>query len=367
MNFLETYLKYCYNIKLLKKTNSSSWSFPGGLLNQPTDLNNNYLDGIKRKLTQSCAYGTPPGIPNLHPLTCSSKNNFLYHVLIILNDASSQQYHNWQPKGTDKTPPPMPGIIQIDNKQFSHANGFSWVDFVCLFRESKNKNSPTLHPGVGQWLSQNGESLCDHIGVSKDQIRGGTGSPMANWAGSGNPMLNDISMSGEKKICNQFLRGHCTYGNACKFAHTTGNNGMVASSPQPAITPLAQAPTTDARSLSELFLQTYFTSFNTSPVEAAKLYDPNASFSFDGKSCIGTQAIHGQMTSLMQAGVRQLQLNGPTLNAQYAINNTVVVIGISGGLITEQQQSVPISNTFLLSHSGSNWVIASHLMWRLSI
>ena len=62
---------YC----LLQKRGSHSsspnkWSFPGGRLEQPGDLEDDGDVGTKRELGEECGGGSPPGLPPLIHIEC---------------------------------------------------------------------------------------------------------------------------------------------------------------------------------------------------------------------------------------------------------------------------------------------------------
>ena len=46
------------------------WSFPGGRLEQPGDLEDDGAVGTKRELQEECGGGTPPGLPPLIHIEC---------------------------------------------------------------------------------------------------------------------------------------------------------------------------------------------------------------------------------------------------------------------------------------------------------
>ncbi len=49
---------------------SSQWSFPGGRLEQPGDLDDEGSVGTKRELEEECGGGVPPGLPPLIHIEC---------------------------------------------------------------------------------------------------------------------------------------------------------------------------------------------------------------------------------------------------------------------------------------------------------
>ena len=46
------------------------WSFPGGRLEQPGDLEDDGAVGTKRELEEECGGGEPPGLPPLIHIEC---------------------------------------------------------------------------------------------------------------------------------------------------------------------------------------------------------------------------------------------------------------------------------------------------------
>ena len=60
---------------LLQKRGSNScspnkWSFPGGRLDQPGDLDDDGAVGTRRELEEECGGGAPPGLPPLIHIEC---------------------------------------------------------------------------------------------------------------------------------------------------------------------------------------------------------------------------------------------------------------------------------------------------------
>lgn len=64
----------CVQCLLQKRGPSSStpnkWSFPGGRLEQPGDLDEDGAVGTRRELLEECGGGVPPGLPDLIHIEC---------------------------------------------------------------------------------------------------------------------------------------------------------------------------------------------------------------------------------------------------------------------------------------------------------
>lgn len=48
----------------------NKWSFPGGRLEQPGDLDEDGAVGTRRELMEECGGGVPPGLPDLIHIEC---------------------------------------------------------------------------------------------------------------------------------------------------------------------------------------------------------------------------------------------------------------------------------------------------------
>ena len=54
------------------------WSFPGGRLEQPGDLEDDGAVGTKRELEEECGGGEPPGLPPLIHIECCKSGKVSY-------------------------------------------------------------------------------------------------------------------------------------------------------------------------------------------------------------------------------------------------------------------------------------------------
>jgi len=145
-----------------------------------------------------------------------------------------------------------------------------------------------LHLGVGSWFQTNAESVSKVLNVDLN-------SPNPNLPAS-------ISASGQVadtyqpppsrgNVCTHFAKGYCALGNRCKFLHAP--NPMEAMSPAHMGSSMLYSSQPPAGDLARGFVIGYMNSFNASPYETYKLYNPNAALSFDGKLYMGTQSIQG--------------------------------------------------------------------------
>lgn len=58
------------------------WSFPGGRLGQPGDLEDDGAVGTMRELEEECGGGAPPGLPPLIHIECC-KSGKVRHTFIL--------------------------------------------------------------------------------------------------------------------------------------------------------------------------------------------------------------------------------------------------------------------------------------------
>jgi len=352
------------------KAGYSGWSFPGGVLDRPEDSANEYIEGVKRKLQQACGSGIPPGLPELKPIMCNTMNSdhaaktFVYHVFMVPDD---EQWRDWQPRPKPgQAPQPVSGALVVDNKHFYYNSSTIWIDFISLARELViNKNSRTalkLHLGVGSWFQSNAESVSKVLNVD---LNAPNPNLPASVSASGQ-VADTYQPPSRGNVCTHYAKGFCALGNRCKFLHSPN--------PMEAITPThigsssmlysSQPPAVD---LARGFVIGYMNSFNASPYDTYKLYNPNAALSFDGKLYMGTQSIQEEIWMFMQCGFRQMHFDVESITSQYTTNATGVLVGVPGNIIMETSAALPFYQTFLLVPSlpAGNWAIANHLLWLL--
>jgi len=286
-----------------------------------------------------------------------ASKTFIYHVLMVPN---AQQWANWQPRPKPgQVATPVSGVLIVDNKHFYYSSSTIWIDFVSLARELViNKNSRTalkLHLGVSSWFQSNAEAVAKILNVDLN-------SPNDNITSSASVNYADTFQSSAPSrgnVCTHFAKGFCALGERCKFLHVNPNNAPMA---PPVVYPSTQPAAAD---LARGFVIGYGNSFNTNPYETYKLYNPNASLSFDGKLYSGTHEIQEEIWMLLQCGFRQMHFDLAAISSQYTTNATGVVVGVTGALVMENGSSFPFYQTFLLVPSlpAGNWAVANHLLW----
>lgn len=67
-----------------QSSSPDKWSFPGGRLEQPGDLEDDGAVGTKRELEEECGGGEPPGLPPLIHIECckSGKVSKIHNIII---------------------------------------------------------------------------------------------------------------------------------------------------------------------------------------------------------------------------------------------------------------------------------------------
>ena len=65
-----TYVQCLLQRRGLHSSSPNKWSFPGGRLEQPGDLEDDGAVGTKRELNEECGGGAPPGLPPLIHIEC---------------------------------------------------------------------------------------------------------------------------------------------------------------------------------------------------------------------------------------------------------------------------------------------------------
>ena len=65
-----TYVQCLLQKRGINSSSPNKWSFPGGRLEQPGDLEDDGAVGTKRELYEECGGGAPPGLPPLIHIEC---------------------------------------------------------------------------------------------------------------------------------------------------------------------------------------------------------------------------------------------------------------------------------------------------------
>lgn len=65
-----TYVQCLLQRRGLHSSSPNKWSFPGGRLERPGDLEDDGAVGTKRELNEECGGGAPPGLPPLIHIEC---------------------------------------------------------------------------------------------------------------------------------------------------------------------------------------------------------------------------------------------------------------------------------------------------------
>ena len=67
----------------LHSSSPNKWSFPGGRLEKPGDLDNDGAVGTERELNEECGGGAPPGLPPLIHIECCKTGKVRKRVHVL--------------------------------------------------------------------------------------------------------------------------------------------------------------------------------------------------------------------------------------------------------------------------------------------
>lgn len=87
----------------LHSSSPNKWSFPGGRLEQPGDLEDDGAVGTRRELYEECGGGAPPGLPPLIHIECCKTGKVsgcgILSLLLIVWKGKKRSSSEWGEEG----------------------------------------------------------------------------------------------------------------------------------------------------------------------------------------------------------------------------------------------------------------------------
>lgn len=88
-------LRSDFELEMLLQYANGKWGVPSAPMNQPTDANHNYADGILRLLRQGCSGGQPIPFEKLEPCSHVDIPKKIMHHLVC-PQWTMQEWNGWQ-------------------------------------------------------------------------------------------------------------------------------------------------------------------------------------------------------------------------------------------------------------------------------
>jgi hypothetical protein len=155
----------------LNSASPNKWSFPGGRLEHPGDLDEDGDVGTRRELEEECGGGEPLGLPSLIHIECYKSGKVkqtIYHVYAI-DTSTNKEWELWKPKPKNERTEvdTMATELVVNSQSFPSLNGYCWVDMHALIQECDKlacsqmdiTEVTDLQHGLVRWVQNYG----DHV------------------------------------------------------------------------------------------------------------------------------------------------------------------------------------------------------------